>query len=129
MSWRMRATVRNVHDGDTIYGDLDQGLGVWNHGASPNGMGLRIAGINARELADPGGVEARDYLADLVPVGTLMWVDSLAWDKYAGRIDVNVTLPDGRDLATVLVEGQWAAVWDGKGSRGDHLPPWPRTVA
>lgn len=124
----MRATVRAVHDGDTLYGDLDQGLGVWNRGSSPNGMGLRIAGVNARELTEPGGPEARDHLAALIPVGTVLDVESLRWDKYAGRIDVNVTLPDGRDLATELVAGEWAAWWDGRGSRSLFLPPWPRTV-
>lgn len=128
-TFRYAARVNVVHDGDTIYVDLDQGLGLHNLGTSPNGLGLRIAGINARELADPGGPEARDHLAGLFPVGTVLEVESLKWDKYAGRIEARITLPDGTDLATALVAGQWAAWWDGTGSRADHVPPWPRTVA
>ena len=124
ITWRMRATVRNVHDGDTIYADLDQGLGIWNRN-----IGLRLAGINARELSEPGGKEARDVVAAMLPVGTVVDIVSLGWDKFAGRIDADVTLFDGRNLGAVLVEKQWAATWDGKGSRADHVPPWPRTVA
>ena len=116
-------TVREVHDGDTIYGDLDQGLDSWHHN-----LGLRVAGINARELADPGGKEARDNLASLVHVGDVFPIASFRWDKYANRIDASVTLPDGRTLATVLIAAQWAAAWDGRGRKEDHVPPWPRTI-
>ena len=125
-TWRMQARVNVIHDGDTIYADLDQGLGIWNRGTSPNGLGLRIAEINARELTEPGGPDARNHLAALIPAGTVLAVESLRWDKYAGRIDANVTLPDGTDLASTLIAGQWAVAWDGTGTK--PVPPWPRTV-
>lgn len=115
-----RATVQSVHDGDTITVDVDLGLGVWRRGQR-----VRLDGINARELGVPGGREARDNLAALVPAGSEVALRSVHWDKYGGRIDGAVTLADGRDLAAVLVEGQWAAAWDGSGPR--PVPPWPRT--
>jgi endonuclease YncB( thermonuclease family) len=46
------ATVVGVHDGDTCTLDID--LGFRTHRIQP----VRLAGCNARELADPGGQEA-----------------------------------------------------------------------
>lgn len=124
MSPAVDAAVASVYDGDTIHVHLPLGtkpvLGVdlWAHDVS-----LRIDGCNARELADPGGKEARDNLRDLLPAGMRIRV-SLGRDKYGDRRGANVTLPDGRDLATVLCEEMWAAPWDGRGAR--PVPPWPR---
>ncbi|MER5754322.1 hypothetical protein [Streptomyces sp. NPDC002088] len=121
------AIVRDVHDGDTIKVDLDQGLDTWKHSVS-----MRLYGCNARELKDPGGKEARDNLAALLPVGTKVTIHShkagrdLEADKYGGRYDATIALPDGRDLVGLLIEQQWAAGWNGKGAR--PLPPWPREI-
>jgi endonuclease YncB( thermonuclease family) len=98
------------------------------------GQAFRLLGCNARELAEPGGVEARDHLAGLVldvgvPVGLGrrgVVLTSVKRDKYGGRYDAAVTLPDGSDLVAGLIAGQWAAPWDGRGPR--PVPPWPRTV-
>lgn len=119
------AVLRNVHDGDSVTVDLDLGLDTWKHGVS-----LRLYGCNARELKDPGGVEARDNLAALLPVGLRVIVRSyksgrdLTDDKYGGRYDGQIILPDGDDLVTLLIAGQWVAPWNGKGPK--PLPPWPR---
>ena len=120
--------VQSVHDGDSLHIDLDMGFGMWNRGVAKSkpGMLVRLAACNARELSEPGGTEARDALAALLPVGTQVQVLSLGWDKYGGRITANVLLPNRRDLAALLVNQQWAAAWDGRGER--PLPPWPRTV-
>jgi endonuclease YncB( thermonuclease family) len=121
------AIVRGVHDGDTVTVDLDQGLNEWRHKLS-----MRLYGCNARELSQPGGPEARDNLAALLPVGTQVVVHShkvdrdLSPDKYGGRYDAEITLPDGRDLVTLLIEEEWAAAWDGTGTA--PVPPWPRTA-
>ena len=121
------ALIREVHDGDTLYGWVDQGIGQWNHGASKAGIGLRLNGCNARELSQDGGPEARDNLAALIPVGTTVAITSVGWDKFSNRLDVTITLPDGSDLVETLIAGQWAAAWDGTGPR--PVPPWPREVA
>jgi endonuclease YncB( thermonuclease family) len=121
------AYVRSVHDGDSLTVDVDLGMGVWKHSVA-----LRLYGCNARELSDPGGPEARDAVAALLPVGTRVVVHSykpdrdLPEDKYGGRYDASITLPDGDDLVTLLVAQQWVAPWDGKGAK--PVPPWPRTV-
>jgi len=123
-TWGLEALIRDVHDGDTLYGWVDQGLGQWNHGLSASGMGLRLWGCNARELHDDGGPEARDHLATLIPVGSVVAITCMAWDKYAGRIDVSVALPGVGDLVTHLIGTGWAARWDGTGPK--PVPPWPR---
>jgi endonuclease YncB( thermonuclease family) len=74
----------------------------------------------------PGGKEARDNLASLIPVGTTLKVQSSEWDKYSNRIIVSIVLADGTDLVTRLIREQWAAPWDGVGAK--PLSPWPRTL-
>lgn len=118
------ALINEVHDGDTLYGWVDQGLGMWNHGAARNGIGFRLNGCNARELSQDGGKEARDNLASLIPVGTVLPITSVSWDKYSNRLDVTITLADGTDLVTKLIADGWAAAWDGTGAR--PVPAWPR---
>lgn len=121
------ATVRSVHDGDTLYGYVDQGIGMWNYGLAKAGMGLRLYGCNSIELDEPGGKEARDYLASLIPVGSEIPIIAMAWDKWAGRIDVSIILPKIGDLVTHLISQQWAAgPYYGTGPK--PVPPWPRTI-
>lgn len=88
-------TVDHVHDGDTIMGELDMGVG---HYMRP--ISIRLDGINAPEMNDHDpavrakAVESRDYLASLAPVGSVLRIVSLHWDKYAPRIDADVYLSD-----------------------------------
>jgi endonuclease YncB( thermonuclease family) len=115
-----RATVAYVHDGDTLAADLDLGFGLKLRQL------LRLDGCNAIELSQPGGHEARYNLGAMLPVGVVVPVSVVSLDKYAGRCDAQVTLPDGRDLVTVLIAGQWAVAWNGLGPK--PTPPWPRTI-
>lgn len=108
-----------ITDGDTVVLDLDLGRRIWVRDA-PH----RLYGCNARELHDPGGREARDHLAGLLPPGTLVTVRSIKPDKFSDRYDASILLPDGRDLVTLLIAEHWAAPWDGVGER--PVPPWPR---
>lgn len=116
--------VDNVYDGDTITVNMDLGQDMWVMRRS-----VRLVGIAARELREPGGKEARDALAALLPAGTLVSVESTGWDKYAGRIDGVVTFQPKPDWSwanvnQLLVQMGWAASWDGKGPQ--PKPAWPR---
>jgi endonuclease YncB( thermonuclease family) len=113
------AVITRIHDGYTVTVNLDMGRRIWVIDA-PH----RLYGCNARELKDPGGVEARDHLAALLPIGAQVTLRSIKPDKFWGRYDASITLPDGRDLVTLLVAEHWAAPWDGRGER--PVPPWPR---
>lgn len=112
-----RAVVQRVIDGDTVALDVD--LGFWTH----EYMLCRLLGLNARELHDPGGKEARDHLAGMLPVGSKVVVASIKPDKYAGRFDGVIYDADNADVNALMVASGYAAAWDGSGSK--PVPPWP----
>lgn len=137
------AVVTAVHDGDTFdatvilgpaYQGLDVDYGFHIYKEHPNGgparivlhTAVRLLGCNARELNQPGGQEARAALLSVMPVGALIRLHTTSPDKYGGRYDAEVTLPDGRDLVSLLISEQWAAPWSGSGTK--PVPPWPRTI-
>lgn len=119
------ADVVEVHDGDTFTCDVSLGFDVWHNSAH-----FRIAGISARELSQPGGREARDHLAGLLPIGTRVLIrsvkvdadpaDDMSFDRYV----VVVQLPSGADLATLLVNTGWACYWNGR-TKPTPYPDWP----
>lgn len=115
------ATVASVHDGDSVRLNVDRGFREWWLDQP-----FRLAACNARELREPGGKEARDHLAALLPPGTKVLLQSIKADEYGNRYDAEITLPDGRDLVDVLCADGWAAPWDGRGER--PVPPWPRAT-
>ena len=49
-------------------------------------------------------VRARDVLSALIPRGTVVELDNIKDDKYLGRINANVFLPDGRDVGLILID-------------------------
>jgi endonuclease YncB( thermonuclease family) len=116
------ARVVRVIDGDTLVADVDLGFQMWVHAQS-----FRLLGINAREHTQPGGREAAAHLSATLAPDTVVRLTSVKPDKFGGRYDALITLPDGSDLATVLISTGWAAAWDGSGTK--PLPPWPRETA
>ncbi len=113
------ATVVRVVDGDTVIMDVDLGFSCWVRDLS-----FRLLGCNAREHSQIGGKEARANLEKLLPAGMKVKLTSVQTDKFGGRYDALIMLPDGNDLATLLVESGWAAAWTGNGAK--PVPPWPR---
>lgn len=116
-AYTYRATVVRVIDGDTAILDVDLGFYATVR------MSCRLEGINCREHDQPGGKEAAAYTAGLLPIGTEVVVTSVAPDKFAGRFDGRIELPDGRDVAEALIRSGFAAQWNGQGPR--PVPPWP----
>ena len=57
--WDKRAFVTSVHDGDTITATLDQGFGDLKED-----MHVRLLGVYAPELKQPGGPETRQFVVD-----------------------------------------------------------------
>lgn len=56
---------------------------------------------------------ARDRLAQLLPVDSVIELQNIKDDKYLGRIDANVILPDGRDVGDVLVAEKFGRPYSG----------------
>jgi len=125
-----KATVAAIHDGDTIDVDLvlvehighlahDHDLGFNVHRA-PAGVVLerqsvRAYGCNAPELSTAAGKASLAFLQTLLKVGDEITLLSHGWDKYGGRIDGQITLPDGRDMVTVMIAAGHAVAWSGQG--------------
>lgn len=101
------ATVIDVHDGDTCNLMIDLGYGLEIR------LACRVYGINAPELSNPdgSGKTARDYARTLLPVGAVVQVTSHGWDKYGGRFDGSITLPDGRDFAQAMLDAGHAVTY------------------
>lgn len=130
-------TVLDVIDGDTMKvavplcstrrADGDLGFHLYaERGHVVLHVPVRLLGCNAAEHGTPGGDAATQHLKQLLPLGTSVALSTVAADKYGTRWDATVTLFDGTDLVTQLIAQQWAAPWDGLGSK--PVPPWPRTV-
>lgn len=120
------ATVRSVYDGDTFRADLDMGLGVVFRGEDGNGIQLRLRGCNAIELHDLGGKEAQQNLASLLPIGSTVTLRTVKSDKYGGRYDAQITLADGRDLVSLLIQQGYAVPYTGQGPKLVPIfPPVP----
>jgi endonuclease YncB( thermonuclease family) len=110
-----RGLVREVHDGDTIYIDLDLGFGHLIQSKDWDGhpwLACRVQkhrddgtfiGINAPELSTTAGKVSRDFAQSVLPAGTRVSVMSLGWDKFGGRFDGSIALPSGRDFGALMV--------------------------
>lgn len=62
---------------------------------------------------------ARDVLSALIPRGTVVELDNIKDDKYLGRINANVFLPDGRDVGLILIDSGL-----GRPYKGGKRKPW-----
>jgi len=76
-------------------------------------LSCRIYGINAPELNTAEGKDALAYGQQLCPAGTKVQVVSHGWDKYGGRFDGTITLPDGTDYAYAMLNAGHAVPFTG----------------
>jgi endonuclease YncB( thermonuclease family) len=94
-AWAFTGTVQRVHDGDTVTVD---------------GVRVRLFGIDAPELAQPGGQEARRYLASLVQ-DRAVDVVSKDQDAYGRDVAVLLLLPGRQDVNAAMVKAGHAWVY------------------
>jgi len=97
-----RGKVKKVVDADTVDVILDLGFRVSHE------VRLRLARIDAPELAAAGGKRARDYVAGLLPAGTGVSVKTSRGDRY-GRWIAEVATGDGINLSDTLLALRMAA--------------------
>lgn len=110
------ATVVSVTDGDS----LRVLVPAWRDTPFAN-IAIRVAGIDTPESRKPLakcaaeialGKAATAYAKTLLHPGDAVVLTYKSWDKY-GRIDGAITLPDGRDLATVMLASGMAKTYNG----------------
>ncbi len=110
------ATIERVVDGDTLAVRAHIWLGQEIR------VLVRVRGIDAPELrgrCDREKRQARDaaeQAADATGAGTVT-LFKVTPDKYHGRVLADVTLADGRDLASVLLTAGAARRYDGAARR------------
>lgn len=101
-----------VHDGDTIYFDIDLGFGIvvsgLGFGDGEPALHCRAYGINAPELRvggqpNPAGLAALAFAHTLIMVDDVVELRSHGWDKFSGRYDAEIKLPDGSDFSTRML--------------------------
>ena len=109
----MPATVDYVYDGDTFaaVAHVDDGTDV--------DVRVRLINVDTPEMNGQCESEtkranaARERLMQLVPRGTVVELKNIKDDKYVGRIDANVILPDGRDAGRVLINEKHGRPYSG----------------
>ena len=113
------AVVDYIFDGDTFSAGVMLGADV------EITVRVRLINVDTPEMNGKCVAEkimaqnARDLLATLIPRGTVVELENIKDDKYLGRINANVILPDGRDVGRVMIDSGLARPYSG-GKRA----PW-----
>lgn len=97
-AWTFPAKVERWIDGDTPV------LTIRRHATlEENAVQVRLDGINAIELRDAFGSEAKIHAESLAPIGsTVVLIERNKREKY-GRELARLLLPDGTDLSTEML--------------------------
>jgi micrococcal nuclease len=108
--YEYQATIRSIYDGDTCRADIDLGFGIWTANQQ-----LRLIGIDAPEMGKPGGKEARDYLRELMPVGTtvLLRTHKDEAEKYGRWLAEIYLITDGLYVNAHMITSGHAVPYDG----------------
>jgi endonuclease YncB( thermonuclease family) len=107
------AVVDYVLDGDTFAAGvkIDDDITITVRVRLINVDTPELSGACPREVAM--AESAKEFVADLLLAGTKVDLQNIKDDKYLGRIDANVILPDGRDLGDVLIKQKLARSYSG----------------
>lgn len=113
------ATVNYIFDGDTFaaYVNLEEGIRI--------SVRVRIRNVDTPEIHGAcdyeinAALRAKERLAELIPVGAAVELEKIKDDKYLGRIDAYVIMPDGRDVGQVLIKENL-----GRSYSGGRRKPW-----
>ncbi len=97
-----RAEVTRVIDGDTVVVDIDLGFYIWLRDQR-----IRLAGIDAPELRDPGGKDSADHLRQLVEgrevilrtIKNRRGGDTRSFNRWLGHVYI-----DGQDANRAMVK-------------------------
>lgn len=107
------ATVDYVVDGDTFAASVDVGNGA------TTSVRVRVINVDTPEIKGACSDEikranqAKDFAKRVLLRGTKVELKNIKDDKYTGRIDANVILPDGRDFGSVLIDNKLGRRYSG----------------
>jgi micrococcal nuclease len=101
------ATVLKVVDGDTLTLLLDLG---WHITLKTN---ARVEGVDTPELSTPEGIAVREFVSQLLPVGTVVKFISKSLDKYGRPLGVVLYGDPATSLSKTLIENGLARPYYG----------------
>lgn len=107
------AMVDYIIDGDTFAArvNLDDDIKIT--------VRVRISNVDTPELHGNCDYEirmanvARDRLAQLIPIGSMVELTDIRDDKYLGRIDANVFDVAGNDVGKILIKEKLGRAYNG----------------
>lgn len=105
-----------VVDGDSLWVRRATGSAQGSTGRKQR-LNLRLRGIDAPELCQRSGMQARAALRALAPIGQRVRVIVRARDRYGRAIADVILIPDGLNLSRQMAAQGWAWSND-RGSRG-----------
>lgn len=107
--FQYHARIVSVYDGDTVRADIDLGFGIW-----ALNQPLRVHGIDTPELSVEDGKRAREFARGLLPDQTRVTMTTFKDKKEKfGRYLGQITLPDGSDFASRMIEAGHAKTYFG----------------
>lgn len=107
------ATVDYILDGDTFaaYVNLEDGIQISVRVRIKNIDTPEIHGMCQAEIDQ--ALKAKERLAVLAPVGSVVELSGIKDDKYLGRIDAYVAGADGRNIGDILIAEGLARPYSG----------------
>ena len=112
-SYAVPAVVKYIVDGDTF------SAGVRLADDTMVSVKVRLRNVDTPELHGECIDEivaanvARNRLAELLPVDSVVELENVKDDKYLGRIDANVKDSRGRDVGQILIKEKLGRVYSG----------------
>lgn len=112
-----QGVVTKVTDGDTVKVHVP----TWEQTPFSD-QSLRVFGIDTPESHKPPakcaleitrGKAAAVYARTLLQPGQVVTFVYHGQDKYGGRIDADIILPDGRDWGSIMITNKYAAPYAG----------------
>lgn len=100
-TWTYPCLIKSWIDGDTARVDLDVGCRMHWQGSA------RIIGINAPELRNEGGPEAKAFAEQIAPPGLVYIVTSEKLDSF-GRPLISLQLQDGYSFSETMLHNGYA---------------------
>jgi endonuclease YncB( thermonuclease family) len=106
--------VTKIVDGDTFMANI-----LLKDDNKIMSVGVRIRNVDTPELHGMCEQEikraesAKQRLAELIPVGSVIEINNVKNDKYAGRIDANVFDASNRDVGKILIKEKLGRPYSG----------------
>lgn len=119
LAFAVPARVGHILDGDTFSAsvNLDADTTV--------SVRVRLRNVDTPEMNGDceyeraHAIAARDRLAEIIPVGSMVELSNVKDDKYLGRIDANVADSHGYDVGEILIREKY-----GRKYNGGKRKPW-----